>query len=243
MKKIVSFVIIFLFVTGSIYAQQGYPDTSVLSAGVRHARQVYDAQLGYESAVYNGVQHNLYSSDIEGIGYFRSTEWRKGSVVYEDIFYNNISMKYDLVKEELVITPDEKGGVFIALFSPRVKEFSFSGLKFIRLGVPGDGTSLPQGFYQQLAVGKITAFARPVKTINETIENNAIHRKFEDKVRYYVLADGVYTHIRNINDLLAVTKGHKREIQKALSDRKLKFRKDPEQTIITAVEFYNQSGY
>jgi hypothetical protein len=242
MGKLILFAALF-FLTGSLCAQQGYTDTSLLSPGIRHLRQVYDAQRGDESAVYNGIQHFPYSPAIEGIGYFRSTDWQKGSVVYEDILYTNIFMKYDEVKEELVVTPDEKGGLFVSLFSPRVKEFSFSGVKFIRLGMPGDGTSLPEGFYRQLAAGKVTAFVRVTKTIREIIEGTTITRKFEDKIRYYVLADGMYTPVRNTSDLLDAMKGHRKEIQRFLGDQKLKYRKNPEQTITAAVKFYNQSGY
>jgi hypothetical protein len=235
MRKTV-FFIVFLSATCCVYAQQTYSDSS---ASAELVKQMYAVQRGKELPLYNGIQYSPYNVTIEGIPFFRTTEWQKGSVLYEGIRYDNISMKYELVRDQLIITPDETGGMQIALFSPRVKEFSFSGDKFVRLdNVP----SLDRGFYQQLAGGKVTAFARKTRLIDEKAEITGMYRKFVDKTRYYILKNDKYYLIKNKSDLLSVLKEHKDGIQQLLATKDLNYRRNQEETITAAVEFYNQAN-
>lgn len=226
--------------TGMLCAQQNLADTAHTARAIEFAKDKYDSQRAQESAIYNGIQFYPYLHSIEGIAFFQTQEWYKGNIVYDDVLYKDMFLKYDLVKDRVVITPDSDGGLFVSLFTPRVSEFTFSGFKFLLLGQPADGSSLPLGFYRQLTTGKVVAFSKHTKWITEQIVDQAIYRKFEEKTRYYVLADGVYHSIKNSSALLDLLKKHKKEIQQLLSDRKLKFRREPEQTIILAVEFYNQ---
>lgn len=222
------------------HAQQSTPDTSVIASAIDYAKVKYDSQRARESAIYNGVQFYPYLHTIEGIPFFWSPDWQKGTVVYDKVLYRDIFLKYDLVKDQVIITPDNQGGLFVSLFSPRVSEFTFLDYKFIRMGKPGDGTLLPEGFYRILTTGKLSAFAKKTKWIFEQVLEQSIYRRFDEKTRYYVLKDGTYHLVKNANDLFDLLKEHKKEVQQFLSGKKLKFKKAPEQVITAAVEFYNQ---
>lgn len=232
MVKVLAFLLTF-FVSG-LHAQQGNADSS-LAAGF--ARQLYNTRMGNELPVYTGVQFYPYSSGIEGNAYWGSPDWYRGSVIYEGRLYEDISMQYDLVKDQLVITPDEQGGVFISLFGPRVKEFSLAGTRFVRLD---KNEPIAEGFYQLLVDGVISGWAKKEKVIREKITGSSISRSFEEKVRYYALRDGHYHAIRNAGDLFTVLREYKKEVQQHLTAQNLKYRDDPERTIVAAINFYNQ---
>jgi hypothetical protein len=238
MKKLTALLVFFLAIY-CLHAQQ--PDSMIDSRMVA-TRHMYDAQRGRQSAVFNGLQHYPYSSMIEGIAYFQTADWRKGSVVFEDVQYDNIFMKYDLVTDQVIITADDNGGLFISLYSPRVKEFSFSGMKFVRFTKTNFGTGLPEGFYQELADGKVKAYTKTMKFIEEKVDITGISRKFEQKVRHYIFKDGKYHVIRNKKTLLSVLKEHKKEVQQYLSKLDVKYKNNPEQNITAAVNIYNQSN-
>lgn len=220
-------------------AQQQNTDT-LLTGSAGYAKHLYDGKRANESAIYTGVQFYPYSPTIEGIAFFDNPEWQTGWVIYDHVRYDSIVMKLDLVKEQVVVSPDRQGGLYISLFSPRVSQFVIGGMKFLRLGVPGDGTGLPEGFYQVLAQGKLTAYARKTKYIFERVIDRSIVRSFESVFKYYVLKDGIYHHIRKADDLFDLVKDRKKEVQKALSSKGIKFRKNPEGAIITAIELYNK---
>ena len=171
--------------------------------------------------------------------YFFSVDWQKGNVLYGDIYYENILMKYDMVKDQLIVKAKESEGQPITLFSPRVKQFSFLDSKFIRVDNATAGSFLQAGFYRQLTHGKVTALARATKTISEKITDNKVARKFEEKIKYYTLKDSRYSLIENKNNLLSILKERKKELQGFIKENKLNFRKDMENAIVSVVEFYN----
>ena len=223
-----------------IYAQEYVTDSAIFT-GKNYVKQYYNSQRGAQSAIYNGKVFYSYPSDIEGIPYFQSSNWQKGTVVYENIIYEDILMKYDQVKGQLIVTPSETGGMHISLYSPRIQEFRFSGFQFIYFNRENDNSSLPEGFYQVLVKGTITAFANTTKTISEKIVGNALYKKFEENVSYYLLKKGQYYHINSQNDLLNALEEHRKEIKGLLRTMKLNHKKDPLRIIISAVELYNQS--
>jgi len=235
------FVALLMLTTFGVEAQENFADSALLTK-LHDTRKVYDKERGNQLAIYNGIQHYPYSPSIEGIAYFQADEWKKGSVVFSDISYEDIFMKYDLVTDQLIVTPNYDGGLFMALFSPRVKEFSFGGNRFVRLTRESTNGELADGFYQVLSSGKVTAIARTQKIIEEKVDITGISRWFEMKTRYYILKDGKYKPIRSKNDLTNSLKEHRREVNQALSNLKLKFRKNAEQNIIAATDAYNQSN-
>lgn len=206
-----------------------------------YTRQVYEARRSSELPLYTGMRHQLYPKSIEGNPYYQSRDWYKGSVVYDHILYENITMRFDQVKEELVIAHDESSGVFISLFTPRVQEFSFGGAKFERIVTDSGGkAALRTGIYEKLVTGKLTAIVRTVKEINEKVEGTTLYRVISEGSRYYVLRDGVYYPIRKQGDLMDIVKERRKEVQQYLSKSQLKFRREPRETIIAVIQFYNQ---
>ena len=152
-------------------------------------------------------------------------------------------MKYDLFKDQLLVTPKAEGRMSIGLFSPRVTKFSFSSLNFISIDNSSEKTSPAPGFYLQLVSGKLTVLAKRTKVISDRIEGRTFLQKFDETVKYYLLKEGIYYYIKNKKDILAVIKDEKREVQQFLSKNKLNYRKNREQTLVAIAEFYNQSSH
>jgi hypothetical protein len=234
-------VVFMMLASCCLQAQQSFTDSSLISR-VHDTRVLYDKGRGNQLAVFNGLQHYPYSASIEGIAYYPVDEWKKGSVVFSGILYEDIFMKYDVVKDELIVTPNYDGGLFIALYSPRVKEFSFGGRKFVRMTREMTDGALAEGFYQELSKGKVTAYQRTQKFIEEKVDITGISRWFEEKTRYFMLKEGKYKPIRNKNDLTNLLKEHRREVTQAMSRLNLKYRKNVQQNIIAATDAYNQSN-
>lgn len=233
------FLFVFVFITDIIVVAQS-------PGGVSHrdnSAEDYVNQLYYSSrqkdiSINNGIQHFPYSPAIEGTAYFISDAWQKGTIEYQGVIYDNIQMNYDLVKDKVVIAPEGQS-IFVSLFSPRILWFSFSGYKFIRIEKI-ENTDPPTGFYQVLATGKVNLFAKTTKIISEKIEHNAIARKFEETTRYYIQKEGIYYEVTNKNKLFNILKEQRNGIHGAIAQKKLKYRKDTEAFILSAVQYYNK---
>lgn len=232
---------LFLF-ANNLQAQVSAIDSSYASPDSVFAKQIYFSQRGEEAAIYSGRQFNEYSSSIEGHGYFMPA-WQIGSVIYDKVHYEQVYMKYDLVKDQLIVAPKGPNEIFISLFSPRVSGFSFNSNHFFRVNEDGGEKTLPAGFYQELEKGKLTFLAKRSKQIKEKIQGTILTQRFEEYVKYYLCKTGTCFQIKNEKDIYKVVDDQRKELHQFMSKNKLKYRKDPEKTIQAAAAFYNQSGH
>ncbi len=214
LKKVLA-VPLFLLMQSS-FAQQYFNDSAIVSGAAEYAKLYYNQKRGNEAAIYNGVLHHGYPSFIEGIAYFLADNWENGKVIYDNIFYEDILMKYDLLTDQVVVVSKEKASVPLSLYSPRVKEFSFAGLKFVYNTEVSGLASLKDGFYQELVKGRASAFCRSEKIIWERISVDKLIRSFEEKKRYYIVKDNRSHLITKKKDLLNVLKDQKKIVQDVL---------------------------
>jgi len=242
MRKNVLIAILILSVQ-NLWSQQYYNDSALVSGASDHVKRLYIEKRGNLLAIFNGKLHNSYLSSIEGTAYFISDSFQMGTLVYENIFYENIVMNYDLVLDQLIVAENRSTGLPISLFSPRVKEFSYAGLIFFYLNNTDPLSAyLSEGFYQQLASGQATAICRSTKVIIETPGESTVLRRFEQQKRYYIIKEGQLYHIRRKQDLLNTLKDQRKGIQEFMRSQKLNFKKKKERTITAVTEFYNKTG-
>jgi hypothetical protein len=188
-------------------------------------------------AIFNGRIFYGYSA-TQGHAFYPDHEWHKGWVRYEDTWYKDISMKYDIYRDELVLL--HPGLQQLRLFSPRVQEFKFDSLHFIRIDKSIDST-IREGFYQRLEAGYITVLASRQKRIEETVGDARVVQHFEPVDFFFLLKDGHYYPVKNLKSILTLAASQRQQIMKHLRQKGLKYRRAREATIVEAVKFYNQS--
>lgn len=222
-----------------VRAQDHNTDTSIFRQAVSNAISYYNkVRGGPMAALYNGVEQPGYFYFIEGTAYFGSPDWQEGSVFYDGIRYDNIRMKYDQVKD-LVLIPHTNGYTIISLFSPRVQSFTLPGHHFI-YHEQQTAHEPATGFYEVLQSGKITLLARRTKKINDNILAADLKQRFEEAYSYYALKDGTFHLIRKESEIMDLVREKKAEIQKMLKSNRIKFRKNREGALIRIVQHYNQ---
>src|SRR5688572_26629431 len=89
--------ILLLFIFPIITAAQG--DTSILREAYSNAVNISTSNM----PLFNGKQHLGYPSNYFGIPYFKTPDWLPGSVVYSEVLYDDLLLKYDLVSNQLVV--------------------------------------------------------------------------------------------------------------------------------------------
>ena len=216
-----------------------YDDSALVSGSSKYLENFYNKTRHDFNVLYNGPFHYAYPVIKQGSPYFSGEAWQKGSVTYEDVIYDNVLMKYDLVKDQLIVMNEEKGRLPLELFSPRIKEFSYKDLKFIY--IPRNSPlSLKEGFYHQLSKGKITALCKTENTMEQIIVDDKVEWKVNQRKKYFIIDNN---HSRTINrqrDLMEAVKNHRQQISNYLKERKLKFKKNKEQVITAATDLYNK---
>ncbi|HEY1112882.1 MAG TPA: hypothetical protein VGE66_04955 [Chitinophagaceae bacterium] len=236
MQKLTALALAALLGKASL-AQTMVADTALLRQGVEAAVASYHLALGPQAGLYNGVEHMRYLPTIEGLPYFVVDDWQSATIRYDDVLYRDVPVRYDLVKDALIVShPDGFRNFY--LFSPRVDSFTIGAAHFVYLVQDSAKGAPAPGFYQVLARGPMTVLARRSRKIEERLQERNLY--FMNTDRFYILKDGVYHSPRNEGDLLELVGDRRKEARQLLKQRALRFRKFPEQAILTVAGFYNQ---
>jgi hypothetical protein len=197
---------------------------------------IYKKSLGVSLPLYNGRQFYGYPASFKEHAFYPVNEWSTGSILFDNMWYNNVPVMYDVYKDEVVVM--HPNGVPFVLFSDRVQEFSLRGHVFVRLFAAKD--KIATGFYERLSTGKATIFAKRVKLLDEKIIGLEIERKFIIKDMFYVQKDKLYTRINKQQSLLSVLKDKHGELQQYIKQSRIRFKAGPETYITQVAEFYNK---
>lgn len=222
-----------------ISAQSLQNDTSFTSITVNNAIEVYHQLLNQGSGLYNGPEYNNYPFSFEeGSPYFGGNDYVSGSVLYDGVLYRKIFMKYDELKDVLVIRKDNNA---IQLLNEKVSIFKLPDHSFSRLVKDNHSKELAiTGFYEQLYTGQVAVFKKVIKTIVESLDmTNGILRSIDQKIYFYLHTNNGYILIKNKGDLIDALPIHKKEIRKFIDSGSLSFKKDPADFIVKVATYYD----
>jgi len=199
----------------------------------------YHQFLKPETGLYNGREYYDYSATIkDGDPFFLSTKFNTGSVVYDGILYENVPILYDLVTSDVIIT-DSNYFYRIKLNGERVSRFSVLQHTFIRLDEDSNAVIKP-GFYDLLFDGETRLYKKHIKRVQESVTNEGVRKYIVESIDYYISKRNVYYQVNSKNDLLAVLKDRKKELNTFVKKNKLDTRRKKDESFTTLVAYYDQ---
>lgn len=235
-KKLTDFLLLLLF-PYLVWAQHNPMDTTGRDR-LAQMTAYYQGFMGDHAFVYTGKAYFDYPP-LNGHAYLDGPGWYTGSVTYDGIEYKNIYIKYDLVRNLVVVLRPDKQ-TMVSLNNRMVSRFTLSGKNFVQLqAVDHQGASL-QSFYEIVERGAITLLAKTEKTITEQIKDLQIVRPVSEKTFFYVYQQGTYHPVRNMASFLALVPQQRKELQQVLRRQKIKYRSNPGRALAVMVAHYNQ---
>lgn len=238
MRSLIILVVFFIFCNSSL-SQSLAPDTSSLPA-FKKVLTFYSKSFGNQLHIYNGKEYRPYRRPFdEGQPYFVTDKWSKGTVSYDGNQYDDVSILYNLVTDELIIL-DYNDIAMIELLKEKVAGFSVSGHSF--LNITHDSlysADIKEGFYDVLAGGRAALLVKRSKNIQSFIKRS-IELKVFAKEQYYLKKDKHYFSLNGQKSLLEHLDDKRNEIQQYIKQNRLRFRKEPEETMTKIVDYYNQ---
>jgi len=200
----------------------------------------YNASFGPELRIFNGKEYQEYRESFkEGHPYFVTNAFSKGTLHYEGSKYEDVSLLYNLVTDQLIIL-NAAGSAKIQLIKERVDSFSFPAHSFINIGTDSSlSEGLSSGFYEVLSTGKINLLARHTKNIQATVRD-VVETKVFSKDHHFVRSNHVYIEINSKKALLKQMNDKRKELQQFIKQNKLNYRKNGEEAMVKIVEYYNQ---
>jgi hypothetical protein len=217
--------------------QQLPADTLFLTSAKNNQIRLYSDYIVGQTRLNNGSEHRDYLSRNDEHPYFGVDDWQYGDLVYDEEFYGNVPLFYDLSRDK-IITEHSINGSKLELISEKIAQFSISGHAFRRLK-RDEAKVISEGFHEVLYDGKTKVYVRREKSLQQKVESNDIVFTFQQKDRIYVFKDGVYHPVRKKSTLLDLFADKKPEIRAFLNQRGTKYKADREDAIARVAEFYD----
>jgi len=224
-------------------AQLSPNDSAVRAAAISNTIEQYHQFIKIGAPLYNGPQYVEYVLNINvGHPFFLTANYDdKGSILYDGIFYKDVPLKHDLVKNE-VITKDPNNSLGLILSGEKVSYFTIFGHTFLRL--VRDSSNRPvisTGFYDLLYNGKgIQLLEKETKAIDESISSyDGLRRFVVDGWSFYIRKDNVYHSVSSKSDVLNILKDKKSELNQFIRKNKLNFKRDKEGALKSIVAYYD----
>jgi len=237
-KLLLIFVILFALRKPAV--SQKIAIDSPSTPALANAMALYNNAFATQLPIFNGREYPDYRRPFtKGQPYYITDKWSIGTVKYEGVTYTDVSIQYNIVTDQVVIL-HSNGVSKIQLIKGLVSAFSFLDHSFIN--IPRDSlvsTGMPPGFYDILTPGKLSLLARRTKNI-QSYPRLTVELEIFSKDHYYLKSDGVYSPVSTKKRFLAQFDDKRKEIQQFIKQHKLNYRRDQENTMVKAVEYYNQ---
>jgi len=202
--------------------------------------RLYFSAVGENAHIYTGYEYFTPDRNIKGSPYYLSDGLWPSDLVYDDSYYTNIPILYDIVKDQVVI--NRLGQNFkISLVTDKLKTFTFHKHEFIRVSSDStNGLFLENGFYDRLYHGKTIVLAKRKTRLQETYVYSQINYEYIRQDIYYVVIAGQIVQVDSKSSVLKLFNMKKSEIKSFIRKNKLNFKSDFEKTLVAVSAYYDQ---
>jgi len=228
-KQISRFILVMLFIsTTTIFAQSDI-DGYVIE---------YLQSAKSQSALYYGVQQEPYPR-TSNHPYLKDMLYTKGRLSYNNILYPEVLLRFDLFRNELIVT--SPGYKDVVLYPESVDFAELHGQHIIYFrsdGLPGAPST---GYYFVLYEGNCTVLEKHTALLTSHSGSRASDLPYYDfRKIFYLYKDGVFHTIRNRNGLLKVLHPYKKELKRFIAAQRLNYRQYPDIFIFMTVSEYEK---
>lgn len=192
-----------------------------------------DSIIGPENTgLYNGTKYiERYRTINERHKFFMTSAFMKGSLVYDNQFYGNVNLKYDLDADDLLLDIGYKWQFpILKLYTPRIKEFQLANKTFINVG--NETSDITGGFHELLwSSDNLSLLKKHKKKKYRKIIQTVVYYEFQDDISYFFnYMDTIYP-LRKKGDLVNVFPEYKKDLNRLYDTNAIK--RDPEVTLIS----------
>jgi hypothetical protein len=224
-------------------AQSAPTSASPLSASVDQLRQQYTKSFPVHSQLFNGPEYvdyaRRYPNNI-GHQFFLLPEPATGSVFYNDHYFPNLQLVYDIVLEQVVL--QQPGSPLrLRLVNEKVRSFSLADHHFIRIEADSSsGAVIKTGFYEVLVDSAVQVVAKRTKQQKDRIYEGKTRLEFTPADKLFLRKEGTYYAANSRSAVTRLFADQGKEVQKYIRANNLKFRKGTRETdIVQLTRFYN----
>lgn len=178
--------------------------------------ETFDKNIQPKNAAYNNgkIHFNTFRSADNTFRYYKSADYLSGNILYDGQVYGNISLKYDLFADELIIKFEgENNQMGFNVVKAKVDAFYVDGKKFVNLDLVSHPDFI-SGFYEETDAGKIKLYTKFAKDKFDVLANDKITYTFNDRTAFALKNGNDWLPINSQRDVTKAFPMH----EKAISD-------------------------
>ncbi|MFO7933702.1 MAG: hypothetical protein R6U78_06440 [Bacteroidales bacterium] len=231
-------ILIFSLYSPLLEAQQtGTVD--LLPSQAEYLETLYNSSAGAGRRFINGSEYRDSYIRASGHPFFLTTNWVKGMLIMHGRSYDQLSVKYDIYRDQLLYNHIlESGAHPLVLNKTRIDSFTIRGHRFCHLRrIPGTDDRTDAGYYEILSQGKARLYIKWRKRYNEpTVHSRG---EFIQTIDRYILNEGSFFRINRRWGLLRALGDRKKEIRTYIRRNRLLVGPGHEEELKEIVEYYN----
>jgi hypothetical protein len=229
----------FFFQFNHATAQSQREDSIFYQLAFNHTVSVYYDQLGDQSRILNGTKYPDFEYKFQkGSPFFLSENPLPGSVIYDSVYYPDLSVLFDDYRQYLVIVDQY---FKLKLISEKVGSFQIGDHHFVRF--PGNTINgLPYtGYYEVLYSGRSVVLKHVIKKYREQLSvPEGVTHILDEQAYYFIKRGEIFEPVRSRRELLKFMQSHRKEVQKYIRKKGLSYHEDMENILIQAASYYDQ---
>lgn len=219
-------------------------DTAVLSAAIRNSGLQYQHFISKAAPLYSGPEYVEYDGRLnEGHPFLLSSSFVKGTIVYDNVSYENVPLKYDLVSNRFVLN-DATGTFKLSPDYEKISSFTLGDHFFVK--IPRDSSHVllsGNQFYEVLLNGRsLTLLKKDTKKVQEEISTMlGLRRLVVSSTNFYVRGGNRYSPFNKKSQVLDLFKERKAEIRQFIRQQNLHFDDDERENSLLKIAIYYDS--
>ncbi|UUF15981.1 MULTISPECIES: hypothetical protein [Flavobacterium] len=174
--------------------------------------------------------------------YYLNKNFVNGSVFYDNQLYENILVKYDIYKDELVKSFENNNTFGITLINEKTDYFLIDDKKFVNIDNKYKYPKAITGFFEEKYLGKnISLYIKHIKTAKETIIETTLYTEFKEYNNYQLLYNSKFTSVNTQKEILAIFPPLKKEIKEFYKKNKIQEETNPYQFKADLIKFIDNN--
>ena len=231
-------ILLCLLLSASVFCQSTN-DSVFYHNAIQNIKATYYSTIQEKSHLYNGIDYEYFGRGSTGTPFFMLDTMHSGSVFYDGFLYEDVPLRYDMVND-LLLVRYLKDNNTIQLIKSKIDYFSILNHKFIRFSENTQNSGEFSGFYELIYNDKkLIAFAKRYKKLLFSSNGEDKFGAFVQYNEYFIYKDEKYFTINSESDMAHIFKDKAQAVKKFMRTENIKFKKNPEQAIVSTAAFYN----
>lgn len=204
-------------------------------------RQWYKDMLGSNSRIFTGSEYAIkYVRNVDH--QFLLQDWEKGAIVYQDRFYTDQDLKFDIVNDQIIFkffNPDDGRMMSLRPAQEKVSGFTLNSRQFVKLA-SDTSNQISGGFYELIFDKEYKLFLKHTKEEFVDKSRGAPVVGFLYKAKIYLLKNGSFYFVRNRGSLLKLLEDEKKALKAFARRENLYWKENPRRNAALLVNHYLQ---